>query len=219
MTENEDFHFPVLDVEFHRACGIVKGCITQLDKVSKSAWLVCPDGQTYESRVINSGAEKFANRGWQTLLVYPVYEKKLILEIAYPRKDEPPDRYFEVQGVVTGIYKKTGEIEVSIWSCNGNSLRTVRVNGYLPAQRGQVWWLQCELDSDGLFIIDGKKIAAKWSPPEGFDHLRVFKMVKRKPARVKARRLQEETTNVTILQEGLQSGITGIGSRGYNGVR
>lgn len=167
MSEtNSPFRFSVLGPEYHRACGVVKGCLVGHCETTNKAHLVCPDGSSFAARIINPGGKKLAERGWQNFMVYPHSEKtELCLSVSYPRKDQSePDRYFEVQGVVYSIDENY--ITMAVWSESQQHQSYVRIKGFLPgAKKGQVWWLECELERDALYLVDGLKVAAKWTKP------------------------------------------------------
>ncbi len=161
------FRFPVLDSTKQRASGIVNGCIVGHDQVTGEATLLCPDGSTFSCRVINLGGKKLADRGWQPFLTYPnSNDDELKLLVAYPFKNAAaPDRYFEVQGVVTFV--DSDYVTVSVWSEHAQKLSYVLICGFLKrAKKGQVWWFECDLDQSGLHLVDAEKVADDWTMPE-----------------------------------------------------
>ena len=58
-----------------------------------------------------------------------------------------------------------GDFTVAVWSTTNQRYFMTKISGFIQAKRDQLWNLECELDGQELLLIDGRKLAEKWSLP------------------------------------------------------
>lgn len=143
--------------------GFVTGKLN-LDSTKESGEFVHESGTKYPCKVNPSLVDSPNLKNNQLYKVYPYSKKETGLNFYVQEEvaDEPGD-VFDFVAKIQSIGE--GEFTVAVWSTENQRYFNTKISGYLQAKREQLWNLECELDGSELMLIDGKKLAEKWSLP------------------------------------------------------
>ena len=158
MTNLKDEQITSLQAE-----GFVTGKITLSGK-EDSGTFVHESGEKFPCKLSDQlldGEDLDKNKLYR---VYPFNRKETGLNFFVQDvvEDEPSD-VFDFVAKVQSI--GDGNFTVAVWSTTNQRYFNTKISGFLQAKREQLWNLECELDGKELILIDGKKLAEKWSLP------------------------------------------------------
>ncbi|MCB9470036.1 MAG: hypothetical protein H6677_17325 [Candidatus Obscuribacterales bacterium] len=143
--------------------GFVTGKVT-MEKNAETGVFVHESGQSFPCKVA-PGLKDSPNFGnTQLYKVYPYHKKETGLNFLVQEEveDEPSD-VFDFVAKVQAIGE--GDFTVAVWSTTNQRYFMTKISGFIQAKRDQLWNLECELDGQELLLIDGRKLAEKWSLP------------------------------------------------------
>ena len=158
MTNLKEKQITALNAE-----GFVTGKLT-LDKDGETGSFIHESGETFPCKVDSSLKKSPDLDKSQLYKVYPYNRKDTGLNFYVQEvvADEPSD-VFDFVAKVQSI--GDGEFTVAVWSSRNQRFFNSKISGFIQAKRDQIWNLECELDGKELILVDGKKLAEKWSLP------------------------------------------------------
>ena len=143
--------------------GFVQGKV-ELDSTGESGKFVHQSGESFPCKAAPQikASEKYGKENLYK--VYPFCKKETGLNffVQDEVEDEPSD-VFDFIAKVQSIGE--GEFTVAVWSTSNQRYFMSKITGFIQAKRDQLWNLECELEGKELILIDGKKLAEKWSLP------------------------------------------------------